>query len=283
MIESIYKTFVKRIENQEQNITLNKEKVIEEAYQMTIVLKELLNEAKNQVFERGFKDKNEEIVYFKNIKPLILGRLIFYNKVYRIETSCPAKGGDIYIRYFEEEQEKLNYEFKERFIDSDFFRYIKSGRTDLDEKYFRLGQIDILEGLNSYVFEIDPQSSTYYDYKVAHIHADELLYNYIQRRLNPEDNYEVLLQVGEAKDILWTHTKNALIELIYALHAADAISHGKLGIRKISGVFQMLFGISLNDLHNSFHRMKARSGSRTLFIDQLKHTLEEYMDKEDSF
>lgn len=283
MIKSIYDTIVKRIEIQECKITLNTEKVIEEAHQMTNVLKELLNETKDLVSEKGFLDKNEEIKFFKDIKPQILGKLIFYNKVYRIEISCPAKGGEIYTRYFEQEQEKLNKEFKEYFIDSDFYRYIKSGRTDLDEKYFRLGQIDIMDGLNSYVFEIDPQFSTYYDYKVAHIHADDLLYNYIQQRLNPEDKSSFILQIGETKDILWTQTKNALIELIYALHAVDAISHGKLGIRKISGVFQVLFHISLNDLHNSFHRMKTRSGSRTLFIDQLKYSLEEYMDKEDTF
>ncbi|MGK6342548.1 RteC domain-containing protein [Chryseobacterium sp. DT-3] len=283
MIQSIYDTIVKRIEIQEQNITLNKEKVIEEAYQMTNILSGLLNEAKDIVSEKGFLNKEEEINFFKNIKPQILGKLIYYNKVYRIETSCPAKGGEIYTRYFQEEQEKLNKEFKEFFIDSDFYRYVKSGRTDLDEKYFRLGQIDIMEGLNSYVFEIDQHFSTYYDYKVAHIQADDLLYSYIQQRLNPEDNNDVLLQLAETKDILWTQTKNALIELIYALHAVDAISHGKLGIRKISGVFQIIFHISLNDLHNSFHRMKTRSGSRTLFIDQLKYSLEEYMDKEDSF
>lgn len=283
MIKSIYDTIVKRIEIQEQNITLNKEKVIDEAYQMTIVLNGLLNEAKELVSEKGFLNKEEEINFFKNIKPQILGKLIFYNKVYRIETSCPTKGGEIYTRYFQGEQKKLNKEFKEFFIDSDFYRYVKSGRTDLDEKYYRLGQIDIMEGLNSYVFEIDQHFSTYYDYKVAHIQADDLLYNYIQQRLNPEDNNDVLLQIAETKDILWTQTKNALIELIYALHAVDAISHGKLGIRKISNVFQILFHISLNDLHNSFHRMKTRSGSRTLFIDQLKYSLEEYMDKEDHF
>lgn len=47
-------------------------------------------------------------------------------------------------------------------------------------------------------------------------------------------------------------------------------------------VFQILFRISLNDIHNSFHRMKTRAGSRTLFLDQLKYSLEEYMNREDT-
>jgi len=99
---------------------------------------------------------------------------------------------------------------------------------------------------------------------------------------SPEQNPDVLLQHEETKDVFWTQSKNALIELIYALYACDAISHGKIGIRKISMVFQILFRVSLNDIHNSFHRMKTRAGSRTLFLDQLKYSLEEYMDKEDN-
>lgn len=59
--------------------------------------------------------------------------------------------------------------------------------------------------------------------------------------------------------------KNALIELIYALHANSSLSHGKIGIRKISLILEKLFQITLGDLHNSFHRMKTRAGSRTTF------------------
>jgi len=49
-----------------------------------------------------------------------------------------------------------------------------------------------------------------------------------------------------SKDIFWTESKNALIELIYALYAAAAISHGKISVRKISLMFQILFGITLS-------------------------------------
>jgi len=73
-----------------------------------------------------------------------------------------------------------------------------------------------------------------------------------------------------SKDIFWTESKNSLVELIYALHASGAISHGKIGIRKISLLFQISFRVNLGDLHHSFHRMKTRAGSRTAFLDQLK-------------
>lgn len=270
------------IQKEERKLSAQTSSFIDEAYKMTVYLQELLRTVKEGIIKDGFPGKNEEIQFFKQVKPNILGKLIYYNKVFRIETACPANNGNLHQSYFALQLKELKQEYREHICNSDFYRYYRSGRTDRDEQYFMLDKINYHDGLNSFVFEIDPKFSTYFDYKVAKIIGNELIYNYLTTKLNPEQNPDILLQNGEAKDIFWTQSKNALIELIYALHAAGAIAHGKIGIRKISMVFQILFRISLNDIHNSFHRMKTRSGSRTLFIDQLKYDLEEYMDKENS-
>lgn len=111
--------------------------------------------------------------------------------------------------------------------------------------------------------------------------ANDLMYRYLISKINPEESQSILLHSAEStKDIFWTDSKNALIELIYALYASGVISHGKIGIRKITLVFQILFRVPLGDIHHSFHRMKDRATNRTLFLDQLKSSLEQYMDKE---
>lgn len=273
---------VSDIQKQERKLSAETSSLMDEAYKMTVYLQELLQTVKEDVIREGFSSKEEEIHFFKQVKPNILGKLIYYNKVFRIETACPANNGNMYQSYFALQLQILKQEYVEHVCNSDFYRYYRSGRTDRDEQYFMLGNINYHDGLNSFVFEIDPKSSTYFDYKVSKIIGNELIYNYLTSKINPEQQPDILLQNDEAKDIFWTQSKNALIELIYALYAAGAIAHGKIGIRKISMVFQVLFRVSLNDIHNSFHRMKTRSGSRTLFIDQLKSSLEEYMDKEDS-
>ncbi|WP_344981066.1 RteC domain-containing protein [Compostibacter hankyongensis] len=273
---------VSDIQKQEHKLSAEASSFMDEAYGMTIYLKSLLGDIKEDIISEGFKTLEDEILFFKQIKPTVLGKLIYYNKVFRIETACPASNGNIYENYFAMHLRELKKEYMEHVCNSDFYRYYRSGRTDRDEQYFTLGKINCYDGLNSFVFEIDPKFSTYFDYKMAKIIANELIYNYLTTKLSPEQNPDVLLQHEETKDFFWTQTKNALIELIYALYACDAISHGKIGIRKISMVFQILFRISLNDIHNSFHRMKTRAGSRTLFLDQLKYSLEEYMDREDN-
>ncbi|MBF6652950.1 tetracycline regulation of excision, RteC [Flavobacterium columnare] len=265
----------------EQRISLETSTSIDEAYQIRTYLKELLLNLKKQILEKGFSDNDEEIYFFRNVKPQVLGKLIYYNKVYSIETACPVDNGKMYFNYFSVHLKILKQEYAEHICNSDFYRYYRSGRTDKDEEYFKLGKINYYDSLSSYVFEIDSQFSTYYDYKVARIISNELLYNYLLTKINPNENPDMILQKPEnSKDIFWTDSKNALIELIYALYAAGVISHGKISIRKISIIFQILFRIPLSDLHHAFHRMKTRSGSRTAFLDQLKISLEEYMDKD---
>lgn len=175
----------------------------------------------------------------------------------------------------------LKREYSEHVCNSDFYRYYRSGRTDRDHTYFKRGNINYHDGLNSIVFEIDPSFSTFFDYKLARIISNDLLYTFLLTKINPDENPDTILQNSEStKDVFWTDSKNALIELVYALYASGAISHGKIGIRKISLIFQILFRVPLEDLHQAFHRIKTRTGSRTAFLDQLKSSLDEYMDKD---
>lgn len=280
MEKCFYKDVLERIQKEEKAIGVLTGSIIDESYRMISYLQDVLNELKISLCEKGFKNEKEEIVFFKEVKPQILGKLIYYNKIYRIETTCPVSNGKIYYSYFSAQLANLKREYIEHICNSDFYRYYRSGRTDRDETYFKRGNINYHDGLNSIVFEIDPEFSTFYDYKTARIIANELLYTYLLTKINPDENPDSILQKpANSKDIFWTDSKNALIELIYALYACGVISHGKIGVRKISLMFQILFGITLGDLHHAFHRMKTRSGSRTAFLDQLKTSLEDYMDK----
>lgn len=274
------KNILSDVNKYERVVSEKSNNLIDESCTLTMYLKELLFDLKTKTLQEGFEDEAEEINFFKNIKPQILGKLIYYNKVFRIETSCPVYNGKMYYAYFSNELKVLKQEFSEHIRNSDFYRYYRSGRTDHDRDYFMLGKINYSMGLNSFVFEVDSNQSTYYDYKVARIIANELLYNYLLSKTDIDYNADQTIQnSASVKDLFWTDSKNALIELIYALYAAGAISHGKVGIRKINLAFFILFKIHLGDIHHAFHRMKDRTGSRTAFIDQLKVSLEEYMNK----
>ncbi len=269
-----------QIQKEEQSQSLQSDS-IKQAKEMITFLHNTIQNLKEEVFDHGFENEIEEIDFFKSIKPQILGKLIYYNKIFRIETTCPVNEGKLYQRYYESQLKMLKYEYEENICNKDFYQYYRAGRTDRDHIYFKLGQINYHDGLKSGVFEIDLSFSTYYDNKIARIIANELLYSYLLTKINPEDNPNmILMNKDSGKDISWTNSQNALIELIYALYASNSISHGSIGIRKIALIFQVLFRTPLNDVHHAFHRMKTRAGSRTSFLDQLKLSLEDYMDKD---
>lgn len=70
----------------------------------------------------------------------------------------------------------------------------------------------------------------------------------------------------------WNSSKNALIELIYALYFSNSISN--TNIRDIARKFECIFNVELGDIHNSFHKMKYRSKGVSVFLDKLKESLE---------
>ena len=71
------------IHNKENKISAQSKRLIDEAYEMTLYLQDLLFSVKKYIIEEGFKNDAEEIHFFHTIKPQILGKLIFYNKVFK--------------------------------------------------------------------------------------------------------------------------------------------------------------------------------------------------------
>lgn len=185
-MEIVLNKILSEIQHQEDKLSSQMMQTADEAYQMTLFLKEMLFTIKMKVLQTGFKDEQQEINFFKNIKPQILGKLIYYNKVFRVETTCPVSTGRIHQSYFENQLKILKSEYKESISNEDFYRYYRAGRTDRDHNYFRLGKINYHDGLKSSVFEIDFSFSTYFDNKVAHIIANELLYTFLLTKINPE-------------------------------------------------------------------------------------------------
>jgi len=73
---------------------------------ITIILKSI-NELKKAISKTNFKTETEEILFFKEIKPQFTSKLVFYNKVYKIEMKKPNGGNKILKKYYNNELLKL--------------------------------------------------------------------------------------------------------------------------------------------------------------------------------
>lgn len=228
---------------------------------------------KKHVIDKGFKNTDFEILFFKHQKPAILAKLIYYNAIYKIEAKKPNQTKAI-RKYLNEELKNLK-----RYFDNnlEFYTYFRTNSTYLDHKYFVRGKHDIKLSLDTFYFETDHCFTTSHDYKVAKIIANDLIQIYLEDQL-----YTLPCQnKSNISNVSWTGSKTALTELIYSLYAQGVFDNGNADIKLIAKTFGNTFNISLGDFYHTFMELKSRKINRTKFIDSLRDALVRKMDEED--
>lgn len=235
-----------------------------------IVLSELSN-LKLFILNKSLK-KEEEIQFFKYLKPQFIAKLIYYNSVYKIETKKPFGGKEVTKKYLNNELLRLKIFFDNNL---EFYKYYRTNSSYLDHKYFLRGEYDIKLCLETYYFETDHSFTTSHDYKIAKIIANDSIQVYIEDQIaNPYVENKAITSY----ELNWTSNKTALTELIYALYSQGVF--GSTGIKVIAKTFENTFNISLGDFYHTFMELKSRKVNRTKFLDSLRGALIKKMDEE---
>lgn len=239
--------------------------LIETANRALLVIKPVIQELRKFVLAYEFIDIEEEITFFKDIKPLFTSKYYFYNKLLSLKISEPYEPNEPLKEYYTEQLKLLQEVVKENY---DFHFYYLSGATYHDCVYFTRGNDNLAS------IEYDLKFSTGYDLLVAKILANQL---FKERLLNTMKDLDNDLSKN-CPSLNWTGTKASLIELIYSLHGVDAINNGNADIKQIATVFEGLFNIKLGNWYRHFQEIRLRKNGRTNFIDQMKRNLEERLD-----
>ena len=224
-----YKEQIKTIEESDLNEFSNVENGINTS-------REFLLKLRNEVKQNGFKNVEIEIYFFKELKPYINGRLVFYLKLYQYLIERPAGSISKQRKFIDSWLERL---LQKRRSYPDFERYYYQKDYKLDKYYFVRGK-DSLELISdvSHYFS-DPDFSTSHDILVAKILVKELFINHLNLELDHLRNKELLLTVEEDNPVLlenlsWTASKTDLVELIYALQASLSIRSGQADIKRMA-------------------------------------------------
>ena len=246
---------------------------------ITVILKSI-NELKKAATKTNFKSKSEEIQFFKEIKPQFTSKLIYFNRVYKIEMKKPNGGNKILKKYYNNELLKLKAFFDNEL---EFYQYYRSGSTYLDYKYFLRGEFDIKLALDSYYFESDMSFATSHDFKVATILANDLIELYLENQLLMLENNENSEKSQRKPNVklTWTGSKVALIELIYALHTEGVFNNGAADLKDIAEYFEHTFEIDLGQYRRVFLEIRARKNDRTKFLTTLNDSLQKRMENSD--
>lgn len=263
-----YRTIIQRLESQLNHIQTEIDEILVLAEKSIEVCIKELRELRRTVIEKGFQNKEDEIIFFKDIKPKLVSNLIYHNNIYTIETNRPNGSTKIKRKYIQIELGKLKNFFYENL---DFYRYYRTESTYLDYKYFIRGKQDIRLNLDAFVYEADPEFSTSHDFKISTILANDLLQVYLENELT-KINFQPTHQEQELiskNQIKWTGNKVSLIELMYSLHQSGVFNNGQSDIKAIATCFENIFNVDLGNYYRTYLELKIRQ-DRTKFLDSLR-------------
>lgn len=254
--------------------------IIETSLSMVHRLQTVLSDLRTKIQTYVFPTKEDEILFFKVQKPEILGRLLFFYKIYRIETQCPNGSDEVIKGYISRELDNLTYFFNRNL---DFYQYYRSHSTLYDEYYFVRGKSDLRLCTDSAQFDKDPNFSTGYDYKVAKVIANEMLRIYLNKRLvklETNNQIEDNLQTYFKYPFRFTGKKVFLIELGYSLVTSGDINNGNVEIKEMMKFLSSVFQVDLGDYYAAYIAMKERK-DRTAYLHHLIDSLTKRMNEDD--
>lgn len=256
--------------------------VIKKAEKSILITKKSLQALRKFVITNDFKNKSDEIYFFKNIKPKVYSKLIYSIKLFTIESKRPRGSNKSQVKYLNSQIDRLQSYFHDNLS---FYHYYRRGATIFDEQYFLRGKIDLRLYPDTFHFLVDEQFSTSHDSAVATILAYDLLIVHLKQEIDKLENIKKIPNIEgfqERTKLTWTAHKIYLIELIYALHSTDVINNGTVDIKDIAYFAESIFKIDLGDYYRAFLEIRMRKNGRTKFLDILKQNLIQRMDITDN-
>jgi hypothetical protein len=244
------------------------------------ICEESLVELRQRVVEHSFPDTDCEICFFKQVKPVIKARYIYYQKVHRLHTGYFNGSGLL-------EKERLEKELRDiarYFADNEYYyTYYRKGFSHHDELFFVRGKYDwkICPEVNHF----DSIFSTSFDGKLAELMANELLMKYVDGMLNPsrkltEPAPVTASRLAAADTLQCTASITDIVELGYALHANGFFNNGKASIKDIMHFLSATFKVNLGKFYDTSIQLRERK-NQTQFLDELKTSLIRYFNQFD--
>jgi len=256
----------------------------------TIYLKEHIKKAKSvlhnlrlHIRDFYFESKEDEIKFFKYLKPKVCADLIVSNAQLNYIVCKPNSTIQFQKDFIKENLKKLESQKRKNI---QFYRYYKQDESFLDDKYFVRGN-EQLELFNyQSLLCLDPEFFTSHDMNAAEVIAYDLLVQFYKKELLSLENInkeEVSNSFKNKEDnqLIWSASKTDLIELVYALKYSGALNGGMVQVKQIIETVEVLFEIDLGNFYKTYSEIKTRCKDRAKFLNKLSESLVSRLEYDD--
>ncbi|WP_182923446.1 RteC domain-containing protein [Pedobacter planticolens] len=240
-----------------------------------------LAELKKMVLDLGFVSVEEEIEFFKLVKPKFYSELVYATEVFGFEKDRPVLPGG-YIEYCNQQLVFISRFFRQHEM---LYQYYRLGAVEMDSIYFLRGaNLNGVMGLG--VPELDPTFCTAGDYLFSKFLAYERMECWVKSELQAPINGVVAEQVRSKKgrELRWTGDASNLIEILYGVFETRQFNGGEVDIADLVDVFEQLFHVNLSNYFQRFAKIKQRKlVSKTKFLDEMVVAVAKRIDDADAF
>ncbi len=235
----------------------------------------IISQVRDEVLKEGFAAIEDEIHFFKVVKPGYYALQIFELEWFTLQNNKPLGTPEMLKIYYEEELLSVMRFFRNSAFHYQYFRF---GATELDQQYFvrgkRPGEIPVLD-----LIDPSPGFSTALDHLFARFIALERLRDFLLDQLAID--YQERKAAKAVPKLRWTGEKICLVELAYGIHFTGQVSGGKAGLAEILAWLCDSLGtaISPDQAYRMFLDIKRRKTvSPTRFIDRMGEAVRQHIE-----
>ena len=238
-----------------------------------------INEIKKEVLQNGFSSADEEIHFFKFVKPAFYALQIYEVDLYNLATNVPPGTGEMQKAFYEQE---LLYVFRLFRTHAFHYQYFRTGARELDAPYFtrdgRPCDIPVLELVDPF-----PGFSTPLDYLFAKFIAAERLQQVLIDKLTHLYGGQTAKNTKSGPKLKWTGDTINLVELAYGIWLTNQINDGQASMAEITRWLEEIFSVHIGDPNRRWQDIARRKSiSPTKYLDLAISEINKRLDNERS-
>ncbi len=248
------------------------------SYKMIEVIESKLKQIYKWLKKHIFDSVQEEIYFFKELKPRMVSKLIYYKSLLEIEKALPPSKKNK-IKSYEKELSEVN---KNMLRHKSFYEYYRSRASYRDEDYFIRRPYKNLLRDDCSLINYDSKLSTSHDYILASMIANDMLTVYLENKLEELNGKHTGNHPTLSSNLNWTASKVDLVELIYALQQSGAINGGNSDVKELAACFGKILNVDIGDyVYRGYWDIKSRKTVQTKFLNNITVNLNKKMQEEE--
>jgi len=251
-----------------------------ERYNASIILvNKAILEVKEHLKTDGFENQEDEIIFFKEIRPKILAFKVRVSLEFNIQTNEPIGTKDILIHYYEESLKGFQSFFK---LNSFYYQYYRNHFTELDHLYFIRNADHSLIPLPE-ITDTDHNDATPMSDLFAKFLAYEQINHLLIEKISALVNGSEMIRLDNETELRWTGDVINAVELIYGIWLTGQVNDGNASLNQIVRWFEANLKVNIGIPQRKFAEIARRKRlSITKFIDQMAKAIKDKIDQMNS-